>query len=206
MDLHPNRFQPRKEVLEKLGVSDGEKFVILRFNSFDSHHDVGVRGFSMQQKKKLVQEMERHARVFISSEVPLSKKYQKYALPVGPEWMHDALYHAMLLVGDTQTSTTEAACLGTPAVRSNTWVGPNDMTNFIELEKVYGLIFNIVDPVAAIARAVELIQRPGKELKAEWMAKKDRMLEIKIDLTGFLLSFVEGYPESLARALEQGHS
>jgi predicted glycosyltransferase len=38
--------------------------------------------------------------------------------------------------------TTEAAVLGTPAIRCNSFVGKRDMGNFIELEKKYGLIFN----------------------------------------------------------------
>jgi predicted glycosyltransferase len=109
--------------------------------------------------------------------------------------MHDALYYASMLVGDTQTSTTEAACLGTPAVRCNSFVGQNDMSNFIELEKIYGLIFNYNLPEKAIEKSIELIQQ--QDLKEKWVNKKEKLYKEKIDVTAFLTWFIENYPGSL---------
>jgi predicted glycosyltransferase len=99
-----------------------------------------------------------------------------------------------MLVGDTQTSTTEAACLGTPAVRCNSFVGKNDMSNFIELENIYDLIFNFNIPEKAIEKSIELIQE--QDLKEKWINKKERLLKNKIDVTAFMTWFIEDYPES----------
>src|SRR5665811_2442500 len=91
--------------------------------------------------------------------------------------IHDAIYYAKLLVTDTQTMATEAALLGTPTVRSNTFVGERDMGNFVELEQRYGLLFNYREPHKAAEKAVELVHQP--DVKAQWQAKRERLLSEK---------------------------
>ena len=44
-----------------------------------------------------------------------------------------------------------------------------------------------------ISKAAELIRRP--DLKAEWKQKLDILLEDKIDVTQFMVDFVEHYSE-----------
>jgi predicted glycosyltransferase len=112
--------------------------------------------------------------------------------------MHDVLYYAKMLVGDSQTMTTEAALLGTPAIRCNTFVGEHDMGNFIELEQKYGLIFNYDSPAKGIEKALELVGQPG--LKAEWARKRERLVNDKIDVTAFMVWFVENFPQSFHEA------
>ena len=51
--LHPNRFKPDISVLDELKVKEGEKFVILRFVSWNATHDFGQAGLSFDQKKEL---------------------------------------------------------------------------------------------------------------------------------------------------------
>lgn len=96
--------------------------------------------------------------------------------------------------------TTEAGVLGTPAIRCNSFVGENDMGNFIELEQKYGLIFNYNDSDKAIGKAVELIQKP--DLKEEWRKKREKLLKDKIDVTAFMVWFIENYPESFKEMKE----
>lgn len=193
--LHPKYYTPKDDVLDMMNVSRGEDFVLLRFNTFDAVHDIGVRGFSYEKKVKLVKELEKHARVFISSEGELSKELEKYSLPVPKTRIHDVIWHAKLLVTDTQTMTTESAILGTPAIRCNQFVGSRDMGNFIELENKYGLIFNYRDAKKAIDKALELVQ--VDDIKKEWARKRERLLKEKIDITAFMVWFIENYPESL---------
>lgn len=198
--LHPNYFQPDPAVINELGLDSNEKYVILRFNAFDAVHDIGRRGFSLSDKYKLVQELEKYAKVFIRFEKELPADLAKYNLPISFDRIHHALYYAQLLVTDTQTMTTEAAILGTPAIRCNNFVGPDDMSNFIELEQKYGLIYNYREPDKAIRKAVELIQKPG--LKEEWQHKREGLFKDKIDISAFLVWFIETYPESY-KAIKQ---
>lgn len=198
--LHPNYFQPDPAVINELGLDSDEKYVILRFNAFDAVHDIGRRGFSLDDKYRLVQELGKYARVFIRSEKELPDDLKRYNLPITFDRIHHALYYSQLLVTDTQTMTTEAAILGTPAIRCNNFVGPNDMSNFIELEQKYGLIYNYREPDKAIRKAVELVKKPG--LKEVWQQKSRMLLKDKIDLTAFMVWFIENYPESY-KAIKQ---
>ncbi len=192
--LHPNWYKPKSDILKILGISKYEPYVILRFSAFDANHDIGIKGFSLEDKRRLVKELGKYAKVFISSEVELPLDLEKYSMDIPQNRMHDALYYASMLVGDTQTSTTEAACLGTPAVRCNSFVGQNDMSNFIELETIYGLIFNYNIPDKAIEKSIELIQQ--QDIKEKWANKKEKLHNEKIDVTAFLTWFIENYPES----------
>ncbi len=191
--LHPKYFTPDPKVLTELGLQPGEKYVVMRFVAWKAGHDFGKGGFSEQAKISAVKALEPHVRVFITSELPLPPELEKYRIKISPINIHSVLYYAQMLIGDSQTMTTEAALLGTPAIRCNTFVGEHDMGNFIELERKYGLIFNFDNPEQGIKKAVELIRQP--DLKAEWGQKLEKLLADKIDVTQFMVDFVEHYSE-----------
>jgi uncharacterized protein len=95
---------------------------------------------------------------------------------------------------------TEAAVLGTPVVRCNTYVGPGDWGNPVELEQKYDLIYSYQKSEQAIQKAIELSQQPdSKEL---WAKKRQQLLNDKIDVTKFMVDFVENYPESFKKYQE----
>lgn len=192
--IHPKYYHPNNDIFELLGIAHHEDYVLLRFNAFDAVHDLGIGGFSREDKIRLVHELEKYAKVFISSEAGVPSEIKDRVLRIPKSRIHDVIFYAKMLVTDTQTMTTEAALLGTPAVRCNHFVGPNDMGNFVELEKKYGMIFNYRDPDRALNKAVELIQKSN--LKKEWNEKRERLLRDKIDITAFMSWFIENYPES----------
>ena len=198
--LHPNHFKPNPAILETSGISPNEKFTLVRFVSWNAFHDVGKKGFDATSKINLIKELSEYLSVFISSEAPLPNELEKYRQPIPPENIHDLLHYATLLVSDSQTMTTEAAVLGTPAVRSNSFVGKNDMGNFIELEKNYNLIFNCESEETALKAAVRILDMP--DAKGEWAKKREKLLGDKIDVTAFMVWFVENYPRSFAEMRE----
>ncbi|MFW6173103.1 MAG: DUF354 domain-containing protein [Elusimicrobiota bacterium] len=195
--LHPDYYKPKRDVLDLLGISKDTDYVLLRFNALDAVHDAGIHGFSQEDKKRLVKELEQYCRVFISAEAGISSILQDYIINIPKSRIHDVLYYAKLFVTDTQTMTTESALLGTPTVRSNKFVGENDMGNFIELENKFGLIFNFRDAKEAIKKAIELIQIDG--LKKRWLNKRSELLKKEIGITDFLTWFFEEYPKSLQK-------
>ena len=179
--LHPRWFTPDPSVLNTLGLREGEEFVLLRFVSWGAYHDVAREGFDLPAKKRLIEAIEPYVRVFISSESKICEELEHYRINIRPEQMHDLLYYAKILICDSQTMTTEAAILDTPAIRFNTFVAGMDMGNFIELEEKYGLIFNYKDVNQAIEKAVELVKR--SDLKEEWRSKRDLLIQDKDDFT-----------------------
>jgi predicted glycosyltransferase len=187
--LHPNHFTPDKSVFDGLDVNENDKYIVMRFVAWKAGHDIKRKGFDLETKIRFVKELEKYAKVYISSETELEDELEAYRISIPPEKMHDFLYFAQMMVGDSQTMTTEAAVLGTPAVRCNSFVGENDMANFIELENKYGLIFNFNDPEKALQKAVEVLQTPN--VKAEWEEKRDALLNDKVDVSAFMVDFIE---------------
>lgn len=193
--LHPNQFSPEKNSLRNFDIELDEKYSVVRFVNWEAWHDVEKKGFSLDQKIDLVKNLDNHSNVYISAEGDLPTELENYALNIPSDEIHNVLYHADLFIGDSQTMATEAAVLGVPAIRHNLFVGKNDMSNFIELEKEYGLLFNFKDPEEAAQKSLELIKRDN--VKEEWHKKRDKLLNDKIDLSAFFIWFIENYPKSL---------
>lgn len=192
--LHPNRFSPDQSILHELGVGVKEKYVILRFVSWKASHDLGHKGISFENKLKAVKAFEKNSKVFISSEAELPKELRSYQLRISPHRIHDAIAYASMLFGESSTMAEEAAMLGTPSVYLY-----NENTFYTKhLEEKYGLLYNFSeteeDQKKAIEKASELIKATG--VKGEWSLKRQKMLSEKIDVTAFLVWFVENWPES----------
>ncbi|MBD2752589.1 DUF354 domain-containing protein [Spirosoma validum] len=195
--LHPNRFTPDPAILDEVGVVPHEPFFVLRFNAFKAHHDEGAQGLSMEQKRALVALLEPHGKLFITTERSIDPELKKYQVPVSPEKIHSLMYYASLFIGDSQTMTSEAALLGTPAIKLNSFAGRLSIPN--ELEQRYELCYSFLpgDFDKMLLQINKLLETP--DLKAEWNRRKERMLADKIDLTTFLVGFVTNYPESFSQ-------
>lgn len=193
--LHPKRFSPDPSVLRKLGLEENEIFFLLRFNSFRAHHDVGEGGMSFSQKLILIHLLEQKGKVFISSESGLEPGFENNMFNIPPQDLHSMLYYARLYAGESQTITSEAAVLGTPAIKCNTFAGRLSIPN--ELEEKYGLCYSFLPDQfdKMIAKIEALLEMP--DLKVEWQQRRMRMLDDKIDVTDFLVWFIENYPYSM---------
>ena len=189
--LHPNRFTPDPEVLHDAGIEAGEPYFILRFNAFKAHHDVGEGGLSIENKRRLVNLLQARGKVFITTEREIEEEFKPYQLMVSPERAHSLMYYATMFVGDSQTMTSEAAVLGTPAIKCNSFAGRLSVPN--ELEQKYGLCYSFQpeQQEAFFAKIDELLAMP--DLKGEWQQRRQKMLAEKIDYTAFLVEFVENY-------------
>lgn len=194
--LHPNRFTPNPAVLAELGLAEGDPFIIVRFVSWQASHDVGQHG--IRDKVGLVKALEEYGRVLITSEGALPAELEEYQIRVSPEKLHDLLYYATLYVGEGGTTASEAAVLGTPSIYISSLVGT--MGNFIELEETYDLLYSFTDGEAALAKAIEILQDPAS--KEKWRSKRERLLEDKIDVTAFMVWFIENYPSSFTEMKE----
>jgi hypothetical protein len=192
--LHPNRFSPDEGVLSEVGLKKGDPYFILRFNAFRAHHDKGIRGLSPEDQKKLVQFLSERGRVLITSERDLVPDLKQYQITISPARIHSLMYYATMFVGDSQTMTSEAAVLGTPSVRFNSFAGK--ISYLEEEEHKYGLTFGFkpghFEPF--LNKIKELLEY--KDLKTEWQNRRKIMLNNKIDVTSFWLWFIENYPVS----------
>lgn len=191
--LHPNRFMPDIKVLKDVGLSEGEVYFVLRFNAFQAHHDIGAAGLNLDQKRRLIEILSEKGRVLISTEKEIDLEFKKYQISLPPDKIHSLLYFATIFAGDSQTMTTEAAILGTPAVKCNTFAGKLSVPN--EIEK-YGLCYSFqpADSEKFFEKIEDLLTIP--DLKKEWGKRRDNLLKEKIDVTAFIIDLVVNYPAS----------
>lgn len=197
--LHPDRFEPDDDLLRDCGVDPDDRYFVVRFIAWKAHHDVGQAGFSRARKRELVSFLEERGEVYITSEDDLPAEFEPYRLPVPPERVHDLLARADLYVGDSQTMATEAAVLGTPAVRSNSFAGEDDMTNFLELDREYDLLVSTPDEGEAVEAARSLAADPSAT--ETWQKRRERLVADKIDVTEYV---VDTLLEEGRRAREEG--
>ena len=135
--LSPKYFQPNPDVLNDLGINEGESFFIVRLVSLTAGHDIEGKHSGIDEKllSKLIQFLEPKGKIFITSEDNLSADFQKYQLKMVKNKMHDLMAYASLFIGDSQTMCAESGILGTPFIRYNDFVGKIQYLN--ELENKY---------------------------------------------------------------------
>jgi len=186
--LHPRRFTPDEGIVRELGVDPASRYFIVRFVSYEASHDLGDRSIPLTKKLALVAALARHGRVYVSSEKALPAELAPYALRMPASRMHHVLAHASLLVGESATMASEAACLGVPAV----YISPHGRGYTDDQERRYGLVHNFTGARFAadwVADVERLAQDPALGERAR--ASHARLLAEKIDVTSWMLELLE---------------
>ena len=180
--LHPDRFTPDPGVLDNIGISSEERFVILRTVAWNALHDEGNSGFD--SIIEVIDEIEdQNVRVLITAEDDLPKSLKKYQISIDPHRIHDLQYYADLFLGESATMATESAVLGTPSV----FVSTVTLGYMEELEHEYGLVSNFSGEhrqINAMNTAISILENYDQEL---WDEKRQTMLDDKIDTTDFIV-------------------
>jgi hypothetical protein len=192
--LHPNYFKPNPSILDLLGVRENEKYVIMRFVSWNASHDVGHSGLTLEMKRKAVKELSKYAKVFISSEGELPEDLKQYQIKIPPERMHDALAYASMYFGESGTMASESALLGTPAINISTsalYIGV-----FADIAK-HDLMFVLPNENKALKKAIGIMQKVSSKKQA--IQKRNHLISEKIDVTSFMVWFFENFPESIKK-------
>ncbi len=169
--LHPEVYDSSSSVRDRLDIGRDEPLFVLRLNAFGSHHDVGASGFSRADRRRLVDRLTEWGTVVVSAEgsEPILSDADVRQYDLHPAHLHDVLAEARLVVTDTGTTTTEAALLGTPTIRSCSFVGDDDFGNFLELEEE-GLLHNYRSVDDVVSRAVDIAREPS--ISAAWERRR----------------------------------
>jgi len=197
--LHPKYFKPDPSVLDDLGLSKYDKFIITRLISWGAVHDVGQHGIGAKMRAQYISKLEQYGRVFISSEGKLGNEFEEYALRIAPEKFHSLLYYAQLYIGEGGSTATEAAILGTPSIHISSTA--KYCGNFEDLHRNYRLIYTFSDDRRALEKAIEILEDPDS--KRKWRQRREKMLKEKIDVTAFITDFIENFPESFYELREK---
>ncbi len=191
--LHPAVFTVNNDVLKKYGF--GKKYILVRLSQLNAHHDFGIKGLNETLLDTIIQMAESASyQVFVSAEGGGDDKYEKYKLSINPNDMHHVLANAHVLICDSQSMTMEAAMLGVPSLRYSGFVGKISVLE--ELEHTYQLTIGV-----AQGEDVQLVKHfhrmlSDNDIKEKYQAKRAKMLADKIDVTEFMVWFIENYPRS----------
>ncbi len=176
--LHPDNFVPDPDIPAKYSLVPG-KYAVVRKSALTAHHDFGKKGLSgnvWKQAENLLDGLQ----------LVVSKEGER-SHAIDPWDMHHVLAHARLVVSDSQTMTAEAAVLGVPALRYNSFVGRIGYLE--ELEHKYGLTYGFPPgrEKPFLDKLSELSAASG--LKEIWRRRRKRMLADKIDLNRWMIEF-----------------
>lgn len=184
--LHPTIFAPNEEILAQYDIK--RPYAVFRFIGWSANHDVGNSGFSNEQKMQFAEALKGKLNLYISSEKELPAELESYKLSTPAAAIHSVLFYADLYLGDSQTMATEAAILGTPAIRSNSFVGPNDMSNFKLLENKYDLLKNLSSAEDVLSAITDFSENSRKK---EWQKKREKYLEAAGDSNQIIANILE---------------
>lgn len=184
--LHPSIFVPDSKVLLKYGFNLSERFIVVRFVAWNASHDFGLSGLTDGEKLRFVQELQPFARVYISSEVPVSQQLEKYRLTTPYTAIHHVLYYAALFVGEGASMASESVILGTHAIYMN----PIESGSTIEQSDKYHLLFPFNDRTksrytSGLAKAKELLSLP--DLEEQGKVKRAELIKNKVDINRVFL-------------------
>jgi uncharacterized protein len=192
--LHPNHFAPDRNILSN-ELQNGSPFFLIRCTGFMATHDLNKSGISDDVLFRLIDILEPHGKVLISSERKLPARLEKYRLNVRKNDITHYIALASLFIGDSTTMSTEAAVLGTPSIEFDEYF--YEIEQMIELEQKYGLIhcFRTDQEEEFLKKVSELVRI--KNVKAKYESSRRRLLSDTIDVSGFLIWLFENYPHSI---------
>ena len=176
--LHPNYFTPDISVLNEVDLNENDIFSVVRFVGWGAHHDFGLKGFTLENKKKAIEVLNQFGKVFISCEGELPAELENYRLRIDVTKIHSLMAYASLVFGESATMCSEASVLGVP----NVYVDPVGRGYTDEQEKDYGLVSNFTseNQNKAIERGKTILENYDKQY---WRQKGKQLVDDKIDVT-----------------------
>ena len=165
------------------------QYVVLRFVSWEAVHDYGSKGLTTFDKLKLVKSLSKKIKIFISSESKLPPSLSQYHLEISPNHIHSVINNARLVISEGATMASESALLGVPTIYMNKL-----SLGYIDELVKNKLILKCSNIEQIIDNAMKVLN--GKNVKEKWNDKKDLFIKDFIDLTELLIWFIEKYPRS----------
>jgi hypothetical protein len=178
--LHPNRFAPRSDVLDELGVEPGS-YLVLRVSAWDTLHDVGQQGFGSAFDEFMEAALRKY-RVFVVPERGLlHERWQEHRLNVAPERFHDVLAHARFVVTEGASTAAEAACLGVPSLYLNS----TSRGYLDDMQRRYGLVVPHADARSALKTLRDWLAAPPD--LGQCRRAREALVKDHIDVTSYVV-------------------
>lgn len=194
--LHPNYFTANPKVVEKYFPSS-HKYAIIRLVNFNAGHDIESKnsGITNELLSRLITTIENKGiKVYITNEGILSEQYKKHVLKIKLTDIHHLMFYSQIFIADSQSMIVEAALMGVPSIRYNSFVGKISVLN--ELENDFKLT-NGID-IKHPGKLITITEKILDDINYRTFLKgqREKMLSRKIDLTAFLYWLISNYPTS----------
>ena len=173
-----------------MNLDEQEKYVVLRLVSWDASHDIGQKGFRMDTLVNLIDEIKKHARVFISAENKVPKIFKKYQLSINPNEIHDVLSFADLFIGEGATMASECAIMGTPSIYVNSL-----SAGTLKDQEKKGILTTFSSSNGLIKKSRDILANP--KAKKEAKQKSIELFDKKIDINIFFYWLISKYPKTI---------
>jgi len=199
--LHPKYFKPDPHVLDLMGISRKTSYAILRLSALEMSHDIGLKSISKKQLQSILDILNQHFTVFISSEKKLEKPFSELVFKIPSYMFHSALYYSSLFFSDT-ASAVEAALLGTPSIQISPVNRLNypvfrDYGNFSYVAN-YGLMKSVpCTDTNKILEAIMTLADNSDQYKKKQRKLTEHFINEHIDVAAFSSWFIDSYPDSL---------
>lgn len=198
--LMPKYFKPDIKVIKKYGLSQGERYTIIRLVSRNASHDMGIKGMSTTNLREAIMAFAAYGKVLISSEVILPTELESYRINPKCNDLHHLLAFSSLVFGESATVAAEAAVLGRPSIYIDD-IG-RYYTKYLETE--FGLVYNYfnkeIDFSQAIDKGVELLR--SNISVSNSIKQRNKMLQSSFDYTLFLTWLIENYSPNIELSLD----
>ena len=175
-------------MLKQLNVKPRE-YVLVRYISYDAHHDLVANPLDDETKKEIVIRIASQYKVFVSLESSISDNfYDEYKLNISPEQMHDVEANAKFIVTEGGTMGTECFVLGVPFINLNPLsCGSVDY----QCSNYPTRSYHTTDKNEALWIIGKLIKEDF-----DYVGERRKLEDMTINPTRFLEWFIENYPQS----------
>jgi predicted glycosyltransferase len=191
--LHPNRFKPDASVVDQYFPHEKPYFII-RLAKLNAHHDEGASGISNKMLHAIIDLLKEKGRVFITSERSIPEEFNDYLLKINPLDIHHLMSFSSLYIGDSQSMAVEASMLGVPNIRISSFSGKISVLE--ELEHQYKLTVGVHPKEEEKILSTLQSMVKNAHIKEEFLEKRNRMLEDKIDVTAWLIELFSHPPKT----------
>jgi len=169
--------------------------ILIRLVDWTATHDIGHHGLSIETILELLKLGDEETEFKILSEKSLPVELKNYELFIAPDQLHEYLLRVKLYIGEGATLASECAIMGIPTI----YVNPLK-AGVIDEKIDAGLMYHFVTDLEVLKKVKELLNDPNILMKHQ-NAVAD-FYRGKIDLTAFLVWFIENYPTS-ARIMKE---
>ena len=188
--LHPNQLS-RLFLNSKAIYKENDRFtILLRIVSWSASHDINQKGMSNEFILQFIEMFKSRAQLFISCEGEVPEQFKQYLKASGDPEVHAFLNTLDLYVGEGATMASECALLGVPAIYINSM-----QAGTIDDQEKAGLLYHISDEKGILEKTDQLLNE--RALRSIHQERAHRFIQSKIDVSAFLVWFIENWPVSM---------